>query len=95
MTGRARLASVAAPYAAQEAAEKQEAFKGLMALLAAIELALVDLRTGRSMHSPAAKDFNIDKAVGALETGLRDFRRNEAASGGVGPSEAGFQERRA
>jgi hypothetical protein len=60
-------------------AERQEArdseFKGLMALLAGCELALVDLGTGLSMHSRSAKDFNMTKAKAALETALRDFKR--------------------
>jgi hypothetical protein len=50
-------------------------FKGLMALLAGCELALVDLGTGLSMHSPSAKDYNMGKARGALETALHDFKR--------------------
>lgn len=47
-----------------------------MALLAAIELADVDLGMAETMHSHTAKNFNIGKARAALQTGLRDFRRN-------------------
>jgi hypothetical protein len=76
MNGRLSLAADRAVRVA--AAQDDIAFKGLMALLGGIELALVDLRLGRSMRSTDAKDYNIDKAIGALETGLRDYKRSVA-----------------
>lgn len=51
------------------------AFKGLMALLAGIEKALVDLNIGLSMHSADAKNFNMGQAKAALTDGLADFKR--------------------
>lgn len=58
--------------------EPSPQFKGLMALLAGCELALVDLGVGLSMHSPSAKDCNMQKAKAALEAALGDFRRGVA-----------------
>lgn len=51
------------------------AFKGLMALLAGIEKALVDINIGLSMHSADAKNFNMGQAKAALTDGLADFKR--------------------
>lgn len=53
----------------------QGEFRGLMALLAGIERALVDLNVGLSMHSADAKNFNMGKAKTALTDGLADFKR--------------------
>lgn len=69
--------------------EPSPQFKGLMALLAGCELALVDLGVGLSMHSPAAKDFNMEKAKKALETALNDFRRSSAECPSTGSGRAG------
>lgn len=57
----------------REASDRE--FKGLMALLAGIEKALVDIDTGLSMHSTSAKNWNMMNAKDALSTGLADFKR--------------------
>lgn len=69
--------SLVAPAASKPAADNAQ-FKGLMALLAGVELALVDIGTGLSMHSGTAKDYNMDKAKAALETALHDFKRGNS-----------------
>ncbi len=73
MTARLSLAERAASRGAAPTADIQ--FKGLLALIAGCELALVDLGTGLSMHSPSAKDYNMGKARAAIETALHDFKR--------------------
>ena len=53
------------------------AFKGLMALLAGHEKAMVDLRYARSAFNPETKNYNIDCAIEALSAGLVDFKRGD------------------
>jgi hypothetical protein len=72
----ARLSLAARPVSS--APPERTEFKGLMALLAGVELALVDIGTGLSMHSGTAKDYNMDKAKAALETALHDFKRGNS-----------------
>ena len=72
------LSPVASPSPLSPNGHAGEQFKGLMALLAGIERALVDIDTGLSMHSTTAKNFNMAKAKEALSAGLADFRRGNA-----------------
>jgi fructose-specific component phosphotransferase system IIB-like protein len=74
MNGRLSLA----PRAVLPSCADDIQFKGLMALLAGIEKALVDIDTGLSMHSSSAKNYNLVKAKEALSTGLADFKRGNS-----------------
>ena len=70
-----RILRVADPRVVAAPVSDGSDFKGLMALLAGIERALVDIDCGLSMHSSSAKNFNMGKAKAALSAGLADFRR--------------------
>ncbi len=57
------------------ASRKPPEFAGLMALLAGIERADIDLGYALSLPNPDTKNRNIEAAREALRGGLRDFKR--------------------
>lgn len=80
MSGRLSLAPRPATALCADVEQCDSQFKGLMALLAGIEKALVDIDTGLSMHSATAKNYNMGKAKDALSTGLADFKRGNPST---------------